>query len=582
MSSPSFSNIDKWLFELKEGNLSPRQVEELTTFLNAHPELQVDAETWSKTHVSKEEVVYKNIGALERKSTGVYFLLSAVSLLFILFSFYLFNSTKVNTAYNFNDLDLQIEDQKTAEEIIVQFESQEQVAQLVQPSTKIFYVKAEKENKQLVRSIFKFKNDKNKTEEVNSSRGANKNELIEKANLFNPRSEKQVTDKVSASKSISFTDYPSGVPTLKADIASKMHTHQLNNVIASLRQEKEEVLFAESKEDRKINTSKSSTSALKRSLRTSVRKVKNMMDNPIALRNFRDPNFHTPLATDFTFNPAMTGTQVASRLQSTVRINQMGTEREQFNTRVAFDTYLYALRGGLGIDLKHTMNNKGIVQNYEIGFSYSPKFTVKKVISIEPGVRFKVGNKSINTSKLTPGLLMEEERGEVNTFTVEENEPAGSSLWYRDASLGLLVNTPWFYVGGSVDNVGRHYNNIYDNNVTADFQADLYYNAQIGTDYVAQRKDIKLSTYVLYQQRGTFQEAWLGSNLTLSSVYLGVGVSSRIEPAVSVGFDNQRLRLIYQGDYTQSFITLSKGFNHQVTLRYKFKPNRYAMRILKK
>jgi len=242
MSSPSFSNIDKWLFELKEGNLSPRQVEELTTFLNAHPELQVDAETWSKTHVSKEEVVYKNISALERKSTGVYFLLSAVSLLFILFSFYLFNSTKVNTAYNFNDLDLRIEDQKTAEEIIVQFESQEQVAQLVQPSTKIFYVKAEKENMQLFRSIFNFKNDQNKAEEVVNSRPTNKNYFQEKNNLFNLQKEAQVSDEVSSTKSINFADYPSGVVKQKRSITSKTQTNQLNNVIASLRQEKEEVL----------------------------------------------------------------------------------------------------------------------------------------------------------------------------------------------------------------------------------------------------------------------------------------------------------------------------------------------------
>lgn len=578
MSTPSFSNIDKWLFELKEGNLSQYQIEELNAFLNAHPELQIDAETWSSAGISKDEVVFSNIHLLERKSKTIYFLVGGVSLFTLLVAFYFLQETTLLAKYANRTIDLTIEEQNIAEELIVQYESREQVAQLVQPTTKIFYVKATSVKTGSVFSGSKNKNYTSISEERLAQNSPTKSRRKQKrVHVFKNTQETYQSNNTGKHVSENLEYFLDEKP-------SKKLSNHLGEVLAALNGngEREESVDVADRHIRKPTVSKASTSSFKKALRSSVRKVQKMMDNPIALKNFRDPNYHTPLASDFTFNPAMTGTQVTSKLQSTTRLNEVGTTRQQLSTRLAFDTYVYALRGGLGVDLKQTINNNGVVQNYELGFSYSPKFTVKKVISIEPGVRFKVGNKSINSNKLTPGLQIEEERGNVNTFLFGANEPAGSSLWYRDASLGLLINTPWFYLGGSVDNVGRHYDNIYSTNTSENFSADVYYNAQIGTDYVSQRKDFKLSTYILYQQRGSFNEAWLGANLTVSNFYLGAGVSSRFEPAVSLGFESERIRLIYQGDYTKSFVTLNNSFNHQLTLRFKFKPNRYAMRILNK
>lgn len=55
MSNPSFENIDRWFFEYTEGNLSPAQVEQLESFISAHPELQGELEVWKQAHVSEEE-----------------------------------------------------------------------------------------------------------------------------------------------------------------------------------------------------------------------------------------------------------------------------------------------------------------------------------------------------------------------------------------------------------------------------------------------------------------------------------------------------------------------------------------------
>ena len=57
MSNPSFSNIDLWLFELAEGNLSPEQIERLEMFILQNPDLDFDRDVWemAKANATSEE-----------------------------------------------------------------------------------------------------------------------------------------------------------------------------------------------------------------------------------------------------------------------------------------------------------------------------------------------------------------------------------------------------------------------------------------------------------------------------------------------------------------------------------------------
>ena len=58
MSNPSFSNIDLWLFELAEGNLTAEQIEQLEAFMIRHPELEVDRDVWEMTKIKSSEIQY--------------------------------------------------------------------------------------------------------------------------------------------------------------------------------------------------------------------------------------------------------------------------------------------------------------------------------------------------------------------------------------------------------------------------------------------------------------------------------------------------------------------------------------------
>ncbi len=51
MSGPSFDNIDRWLFEYVEGNLSSEQEKQLEAFLLDHPEFDLDLDSWQMAKV---------------------------------------------------------------------------------------------------------------------------------------------------------------------------------------------------------------------------------------------------------------------------------------------------------------------------------------------------------------------------------------------------------------------------------------------------------------------------------------------------------------------------------------------------
>ena len=58
MTSPNFDNIDLWLFDYTEGNLSTYQKELLEQYILNHPELEVDLDMWnmSKATMSSDFV----------------------------------------------------------------------------------------------------------------------------------------------------------------------------------------------------------------------------------------------------------------------------------------------------------------------------------------------------------------------------------------------------------------------------------------------------------------------------------------------------------------------------------------------
>src|SRR5690606_31943114 len=89
------------------------------------------------------------------------------------------------------------------------------------------------------------------------------------------------------------------------------------------------------------------------------RKVRNMMDNPIALKNFRDPHYNIPGLSVSDVNFSSAGNQLASRVQTLSRLQWYGKENQQLTNQLNVDGYVYGMRGGLALQINHSRYSSG-------------------------------------------------------------------------------------------------------------------------------------------------------------------------------------------------------------------------------
>jgi hypothetical protein len=108
-------NIDQWLFDYFEGNLSPLQEQKVEMFIFEHPDYEVDMDTWSNASVASSVDYYPGAEKLKRKRAGFIFWMrsSAALLLLLIFvgAYFLIQQTNRNVeqqyATNENNLFLQ-------------------------------------------------------------------------------------------------------------------------------------------------------------------------------------------------------------------------------------------------------------------------------------------------------------------------------------------------------------------------------------------------------------------------------------------------------------------------------------------
>ncbi|MEN9999352.1 MAG: Type secretion system rane protein PorP/SprF [Bacteroidota bacterium] len=559
MSNPSFSNIDRWLFELLEGNLSPEQIAQLESFLLQHPELDVDKDVWAQAKVDQQEYVYPHQDKLiRRRPVGLY---SAVGFFTIalLVSLSIYSNSNSDFTSDFAIANNKIELPQDQLGIVSSFQSLNQ-----RPSRKLNNSDTQHNQSlaQLNSSSYKHSLTSNSTPSISFKHESKQKPLNKIPELLGLNGE---TSNV-LSDELQLVNL--SINKLKAHKAKRIEITE--NGTSDFTSNKRANRFA--KTDYKVT--------LGSRIHKMGRSLQRMLDNPIALRNQRDPYYHVPGMQAMDVNFGSVGTMLATRVQTVSRVQWLGEENQQLMNQLSIDGYSYGMRGGIGLQMNHSYYGTGGIENYYASFTYSPKFSVARSVTVEPSVRFKMGSKILNANNITPGSMVEFDRSNTQGFFLDGSVPMGKQLWYKDLGLGLMVNTKWFHMGIQGDNLFRHYDNIYSNSLIDPRRVGTHFVATIGTDYQSIRKTVTVSPYVVYQQQENLKEAWMGANLRLKWLTVGAAVSSNLEPAASLGLKFQHFAITYNADLTQSQLLNQKSFSHQLTLRFVSKPSRIGQRLL--
>lgn len=627
MSKPSFSNIDLWLFELAEGNLSAEQVEQLRIFLLQHPELDIDKDMWQLAKVEPTAVAYPDADKLERKRRPV--ALVGVMVLLLL-------GTSLGTMYLFNGSS---KSSVQTAEVNKKNDSKtalEQELESVRAQLKDQLEENSRQKEELSRLREEMENGGNSLQASNGagngSFGPNGNGINGNrphANLSNNRMN-GVNPGISMSllnRSVegSMIDQAMNASLRDLYVSNEQEIGQWDELAGHrflTDEEITELLLSEEqwdveeegfhvfieddskfkvREPREVDVAFSSNNdnggrkspdnrvgssgvdykvSFKKRLTRFGRAFQRMLDNPIALKNSRDPHYHIPGMTPHDVNFSTAGTLIATRVQTLSRMQWLGEPGEQLMNQIAVDGYSYGIRGGWGVQMSHGMYRNGGIHVGQVAVSYSPKISVSNWLSVEPSVRFKMGDKILDAGKMQNVSEVELERGNTQSFYEGAQVPIGRNLWYHDVGVGMLVNTKWFFAGLQLDNLFRHQDNIYSNDWQDPRRAANHLIASIGTDWESSKADLGLSPYLVYQKNDQLSELWGGLNFHWGWFNIGAATSTQLEPAASLGMKFDHFSLSYNVDYTNSAMTGQNSLSHQLSLRFLTKQNRFGRRLL--
>lgn len=576
MSKPSYSNIELWLFELAEGNLSPDQIEDLRIFLLEHPEIDVDADMWEMAKVQPSKVVVPEGLTASLQKERPYSLYTAIGATSMVLLFFVGCYQLLNVSALEKQRGSVMASQSSSETTKITKENKE----LEQLQKSIYYL--QKENERLTNDLASqrmmtasstpsFPLDFNAPhaahDRISQNRNTEFNAQVEQSLL---KTNSQILNSNSEKNGIN--DWGSSNFAL-LDVESNAYVKQFNHNLTEFGVKSYATNMTSTREYDLASNSSKYKRGIKSRLKSFGRIIQRMMDNPVALKNSRDPHFHVPgmLPTDINFSS--TGTLLAIRIQTLSRVQWLGEENEAFMNQLSVDGYSYGMRGGIGVQVSHGMYKNGGLQVADVAVSYAPKLSFSKFISVEPSFRFKMGSKLLDHNKMEGTQSVEFDRQNVYDYYPDGQTPIGRQLWYKDLGAGLMVNTQWFFAGINFDNLLNHQDNVYAAGSARN--AGTRFTASLGTDWENNRKTMRLSPYVVYNQYENLQELWGGINYRWEWFNVGASVSTNLDPAASIGVNIKKFSLNYNADYTTSLLTNKRSLSHQISLRLLIKPSRF-------
>lgn len=526
MTSPNFENIDLWLFDYTEGNLSVYQKELLEQYILNHPELEIDLDMWNMSKVSISTDFVDTL-ELKKKRTSrfSYYATSFIGVLIIL----LISKSNDLNIYN-NGLNKKIQ------------VSNLQHVKNNKISTEIFSNSASPKLETPIKTSTSGASDilnNNKTKIPSST--INKDP---KNSDFNSTSALQLKSKTM-------------------DLALQRMPLQLTELL--LQDNVSEALNTTSHtKNQKKNLS---LNGLRLKTKTLFNKIDRALSKSIAFSNYRDHFYIIPGVASNNVNLSTTGSVSQSRFISSSRARWLNSSNEKLSQEFSFDTYLRSIRSGFGAQLNYDTYANGSIQDWNAAIVFSPKIALSRNISIEPAAKLKIGNKLLNSNQINNNSLSLYDQNNPQTFSFDSTQKIGRKLWYRDIDVGFTLNTKVFYLGFQAENILNHIENLYQNEQNNDNRISTTYSALAGTQYMSRNKKVSFHPYV-YLRTNTQTTAYYGGfSFDIDKIFVGASYGSGNQYSGSIGLSMDQFALIIQSTRAFQPILNETLYTHQLTLR---------------
>lgn len=598
MSRINHDNIDKWLFDYVEGNLNASQKRELNNFLQAHPEYQLDLDSWQQAKTGdKDEAVIPY--ALEAELMSIaqpvaWKRYAAVGVLLL--------GTGIGTALYFGS---------NNETVTVK----ENPSSLAGPAlVSASYEKQNLNSSQEHNSSNGFSSEANVATssqgENNSERNASEVHLNSSNRVFthsnnNAFPQHRVNATLNLNQTENNTNSSIGEPTTNTvgNETTLLANHSQfpsentqqgernNHVLPALRhsfdQYRPEIRTEESgafightafdviraeEELARLEAMKSieSENVVHKEHHTATNpKRKKFRDSRIGLYNTRDHQLLQPNSNNTAEFASFAGSSVSPAFSINYRNQWTAADHQVQSGTMVYSQYSKKLNGAWGIGFHMDNIAHGVYQNTEASLYYSPKFKISKTFSIEPGIAFTYYQNGAGSSALSHFGRIEPFQGVSGFPTTGSGITSNRGL---DAAFSTLVNTKYFYAAVGVDHILHPTYNLYNiSESTLPLLSTIEptkVKVVLGTDYKHfHESKFSVSPQLRYTKQGNISSVWGGALCRYDWFTFGAAGSQNGQFTSTIGIMAGRFRLNYNYDVTKSYMNDIYYGSHEVAMR---------------
>ena len=531
MITPNFDNIDRWLFDYVEGNLSSEQESTLEKYILNHPELEVDLDMWRMSNIKMSDSFVNDINIPKKtEQSNAYRLINVFGIFLILL---------IGRQIHFD------------ENVSYPNNTSIQVSQDIQNKNNV------KENKKSVLPASSDKQSENRNLSISINPMMGTSNLNEDVFLLGstPSAFSNLSNNMGEPFELNHLMIEEMIVNLDLELSSK-NTNNVSLEIIDLKGQ-----------DIELESNISKTQGLKDKTKRIINQIDRVLSKNVALSNYRDHHYLIPQTSSIDANLSSIGSVSQSRFQSISRIRWMNSDQQKLSQQITFDTYARPIRSGIGAQVNYDYYADGSIKDWNGALIVSPKIALSRNIILEPVAKLKIGNKLLDREKAENNSLALFNSDSPQTFSYDTTQNIGRKLWYRDLDLGFTINTNIFYVGFQVSNLLNHSENIYQNNQNTNYRTPSVYSLYAGTQYVSRNEKLSFHPYFYMRSINKNKQYFGGFSIDLDKLYLGASADFNDQYSASIGLSLDRFALILQS--TNSFIPeLNQHlYTHQLTIR---------------
>jgi len=576
MKFPTRENIDRWMFDYTEGNLSSEQETLLENYILNNPDLEVDLDAWQMAAVSTEELVFSEKEKAYKKRRLLPYFIGAFSALLVI-SILLWNYNQIQSNRQYKVAQSTSTTNKSTKSVSTSASATEDTTNSVLTST------TDISEQNLVNSANALESDFTTIQNNNSTNFA-LNSLNQQTDLKigtnETNNELDVVSSLYSNRAVSilnsFSNQYESKNSNSFSGTDLLKTNALNSFVLDGYQVRAQDLITFENSDAidanglSVNTPKI------------LSKIEKILSKDVAITNVPDHTYALPELSDVDVLFSNIGATSKARFYSVTRARWFGnTKQQKLSQQFSFDSYSRATKSAFGLQANYDYFGNGVIQNWDVAMLFSPKIALSRNITLEPAMRFKMGNKLLNQSKLTNNSQVEFETGTTQTFNFDENSAIGRKLWYRDLDAGITINTSLFYIGFQTTNLLKHYDNVYTNtDSTSTQRAGSTTSLIAGTQYISRNEKFVFSPYVYAQFKNTNKNVYAGFSMKLSKLMIGASYGNNQALTGLIGLSTNRFSLFGQTTLAHSKSLNTDELTHQLTIRINSSTSRKTRRYI--